>query len=232
MLHETSLRSLWQQNGQVQIMEKTVTRVEIQKKNKKRVSVYIDDHYAFALSVFAAARLSMGQTLTDEAIETLKREDRDERAYDAAVRFLGYRARSVKEMRVYLREKKYPKPCRERVIARLEEQAYLNEKEFARLWIENRRRLNPKGAWMLKQELLQKGVAEDLIDEALATYDEEAGASDALIPKLRQWKKLDEDALKKKIYTFLSQRGFSYDTTRDVTERVMAGEQLQDLWND
>lgn len=202
-------------------MEKTVTQLEIQKKNRKRVSVYLDDHYAFGLSVFAAARLSTGQVLSGDAIETLKREDQDERAYDAAVRFLGYRARSVKEMRIYLREKKYPKPCRERVVARLKDQTYLDDKEFTRLWIENRKRLNPKGTWMLKQELLQKGVSEDLVDEALSDYDEETYAARALIPKLRQWKKADFDTLKKKVYNFLSQRGFSYETTREITERVV-----------
>lgn len=205
-------------------MEKTVTQLEVQKKNKKRVSVYLDDHYAFGLSVFAAARLSMGQTLSEAAIEALKQEDQDERAYEAAIRFLGYRARSVKEMRVYLREKKYPKPCRDRVIARLNEQKYLNDEDFARLWVENRRRLNPKGAWMLKQELLQKGVAEDRIEQVLAPYDEQAGALEALAPKLRQWKTLDKDTLKKKIYSFLSQRGFSYETTGDIVDRVLTDE--------
>lgn len=201
-------------------MEKTVTQLEIQKKNKKRVSVYLDDHYAFGLSVFAAVRLSVGQVLSGETIEELKREDQDERAYEAAVRFLGYRARSIMEMRIYLREKKYPKPCRERVVARLKEQTYLNDEEFTRLWIENRKRLNPKGAFLLKQELLAKGVTEDLIDNALVPYDEEPAAAEALKAKLRQWKKADAVTLKKKIYNFLSQRGFSYDTTLAIVDRV------------
>lgn len=202
-------------------MTKTVTQLEVQQKNKKRVSVYLDDRYTFSLSIFSAARLSTGQTLSDQDIETLKQEDQDERAYEAAIRFLGYRARSVREMQQYLSQKQYPTTCRDSIISKLLDQRYLNDRDFARLWVEERRRLNPKGAWALRQELLQKGITDDLIDEALTDYDEEEAALTALTPKLRQWKKADDDTLKKKIYAFLSQRGFSYDTTLAMIEKAL-----------
>ncbi|MBU1172543.1 MAG: RecX family transcriptional regulator [Proteobacteria bacterium] len=211
-------------------MERTITQLEVQQKNKKRVSVYLDDRYAFSLSIFAAARLGSGQRLTEEAVETLEREDLEERAYEAAVRFLGYRARSVREMRQYLSQKRYPAPCRDKIITKLQGQNYLNDQEFSRLWIEDRRRLNPKGTWALKQELLQKGITDDMIDTALAHYDEEEAAWTALIPKLRQWENADPETLKKKIYGFLSQRGFSYDTTLAMVDRALSEkEQVNNL---
>ncbi|GAB6095413.1 RecX family transcriptional regulator [Desulfatiferula olefinivorans] len=202
-------------------MDHTITQLTVQKNNKHRVSVYLDDRYEFSLGILIAARLSTGGILTDEEVTAIKREDEEARAYDAAVRFLGRRARSVREMRQYLSRKEFPPECTDHVIQRLEDKRYLNDRDFARLWIEDRLRLNPKGAFALRQELRQKGIDEVLIDEALSGYDETRAAMSALEPKLRQWENADPDTLKKKIYAFLSQRGFSYDTTLAVVETVL-----------
>lgn len=194
-------------------MGRTITQLEVQKKNKKRVSVYLDDVYAFGLSIMIAARLFTGQVLSGDQIESLIEEDLDSRAYEAAVRFLGYRARSITEMSIYLAEKKFPESSRKKAVTRLVNAGYLNDREFARMWIDDRLRLNPKGTFMLRMELRQKGIDDGLIDEALVDYNEEEAARTALGPRLPKWQKLPEEALKKKIYSFLSQRGFSYETT-------------------
>jgi regulatory protein len=202
-------------------MDHTITQLTVQKNNKHRVSVYLDDRYAFSLGLLTAARLSTGGILSDEEVTALTREDEEARAYDAALRYLGHRARSVREMRQYLSRKEFPPACTDVIIGKLEDRRYLDDRDFARLWIEDRLRLNPKGSWALRQELRQKGIDEVLIDEALCGYDESRAAATALAPKLRQWGKADEDTLKKKIYAFLSQRGFSYETTLTAVETVL-----------
>lgn len=202
-------------------MDHTITQLTVQKNNKHRVSVYLDDRYAFSLGLLTAARLSTGGILSDEEVTALTREDEEARAYDAALRYLGHRARSVREMRQYLSRKEFPPACTDVIIGKLEDRRYLDDRDFARLWIEDRLRLNPKGRWALRQELRQKGIDEVLIDEALCGYDETRAAITALTPKLRQWGKADEDTLKKKIYAFLSQRGFSYETTLTAVETVL-----------
>jgi regulatory protein len=202
-------------------MDHTITQLTVQKNNKHRVSVYLDDRYAFSLGLLTAARLSTGGILSDEEVTAITREDEEARAYDAALRYLGHRARSVREMRQYLSRKEFPPACTDVIIGKLEDRRYLDDRDFARLWIEDRLRLNPKGSWALRQELRQKGIDEVLIDEALCGYDESRAAATALAPKLRQWGKADEDTLKKKIYAFLSQRGFSYETTLTAVETIL-----------
>ncbi len=194
----------------------------VQKKNKQRISVYLDDSYAFSLSPFIAARLVEGQEIDEDTVRRLTEEDELERAYNLALRYLGYRARSFAEMERYLKGKRFSPSCRTATLTRLMENRFLNDKDFTDMWVESRKRVNPKGSYALRQELLEKGVAEDLIDENLDGYDETNAAFDAVKKKLGLWQKLAPDDLRKKIYGFLSQRGFSYETTREITDRALS----------
>ena len=203
-------------------MGKTVTDLVVQKKNKRRISVYLDDNYAFSLSSHIAARLVEGQELDDQTIASITMEDELERAYNLALRYLGYRARSLAEMERYLKGKQFSEPCRKRTMERLISNRFLDDKDFAGMWVENRTRMNPKGAYALRQELLEKGIEEQLIDDNLENFDETEAAFHAVKKKLGQWQSLEQDELKKKIYAFLSLRGFSYETTREITERALS----------
>jgi regulatory protein len=203
-------------------MAQTITGLEIQKKNKKRVSVYLDDSYAFSVGLIAAAALFTGQELDERRIEELKETDEHERAYLDAIRFLGYRARSIAETKHYLKGRKFSSSTISLTVTRLSRENYLNDLDFSAQWIENRRRLNPKGGWALRQELKDKGVDDHVIDGLLSSYNENVAAFSAVEKKIDQWKSLDPDQVRQKIYTYLSQRGFSYETTLDVITKIIS----------
>ena len=86
-----------------------ITALKLQKKNKERVNVFLDDEFAFAVTLTVAATLRKDQHLDDEEIEHLKQGDQRNKAYDRALRFLGYRPRSVSEVIKYLADKKFLK---------------------------------------------------------------------------------------------------------------------------
>lgn len=197
-----------------------ITELLIQKKNKRRVNVFLDDQYAFALDIMKAASLSCGQKLSEEKINELKTEDEYTRALNSSLRFLGPRARSRKEMEVYLAGKEFPDETIQKVTDRLEDEKYLDDEAFARMWVESRTKFNPKGAWALRFELRQKGIDDTIITTVLFEYDDNQAAWDAVRKKLSLWKTLDTETFKKKIFTFLSNRGFSYETTTDIYNRI------------
>lgn len=201
-------------------MDTIVTKLEVQKKNKKRVNIYLDDDYAFSLSIIAAASLHKGQKLSFDKISELKEEDELSRAYNVSIRHLGPRARSIAEMKAHLSGKDFSSQTVSTIVDRLIREKYLNDTEFARQWIESRSRFNPKGTWVLKQELLQKGISDDIIEASLLEHDDTEAAWRSVRKKLDHWKTLDRNAFKKKIYTFLSNRGFSYETTLDIVSRI------------
>jgi regulatory protein len=197
-----------------------ITALKIQSRNKERVNVFLDDEYAFAVTVAAALTLKKGQYLTDNEIEQLKGQDEKDKAYGQAVRYLGLRARSRQELEQYLAEKGYPQPVVTATIEQLLDQEYLNDEAFARWWLENREQFRPRSQRALRYELRQKGIANEVIDTLLTDLDEEELAWAAVSPKLAQWQNFDEEKLKQKLLGFLSRRGFNYEITHRIFERA------------
>jgi len=72
-------------------MMHTITALTLQKRNRQRVSVFLDGEYSFGLARIVAAWLEVGQELSDEKIAQLRAEDEREVAYQRALRLIQYR---------------------------------------------------------------------------------------------------------------------------------------------
>ncbi len=143
-------------------------------------------------------------------------------AYDAAVRYLGPRPRSVLEVRRHLAKKRHDEKAIASAIERLREQGFMDDRAFARYWLEQRARFRPRGELGLMSELRAKGVDRAIVDEVLSESerDEVATARAALEPRLPRWRDLDGRDRKLKAQAFLRQRGFGYETIAEVTARL------------
>ncbi|MBZ0295378.1 MAG: RecX family transcriptional regulator [Anaerolineae bacterium] len=204
-----------------------VTALEIQKRNKERVNVYLDGEYAFSLDMMKAAMLHKGQQLTEAEITALRDEDDVIRAFDRAIRFLAYRPRSTEEVRRNLADKAVPETVIEAAIARLNQRGYLDDRAFAAFWIENRSQFKPLSPRALRYELRQKGVAAAVIDELLASVDAEDAAYRAAQARVNRLQGSSRDLFRQKLMRFLQGRGFSYDIMRDVAEQLIEELELE-----
>lgn len=209
-------------------MAGTITALEIQRRNKERVNVYLDGTFAFGIPLLEAAALRKGQHLTDEQIAALKARDGSEQAYERAVKFLAYRPRSRAEVQRNLTEKEVDPATIEEVLARLESQGYVDDLSFARYWISNRQQFQPKGARALRFELREKGIASAIIEEVLAEFDANDAAYQAASDKARRLKDLDKRTFKEKLGSYLMRRGFNYDTAREVIDRLISEFEVTD----
>jgi len=201
-------------------MTKTITALSVQKRNKERVGVFLDGEYAFSISLNAALALKRGQKLSQVDIERLQREEDGFRAYNNALRLLGYRPRSRLEIERHLRHKGYEAEAIDAAMARLVANRYVDDETFARSWLNHRERLRPRGVRGLSHELRQKGIEREIIDEVLTELDEEASAWAAIEGKIQRWRGLDQMAFRKKVTGFLSRRGFAYDTIRKTCQKA------------
>lgn len=125
-------------------------------------------------------------------------------------------------MEKYLKGKNFPPDAVTSAIQRLEAAGFLNDADFARLWVENRLRCKPKGVAALRAELRGKGISEEIIGSTLADMDERQAAWDAIFPKLRRWHTLDKEEFKKKAAGCLTRRGFHYGLCREIIEKAWA----------
>lgn len=110
------------------------------------------------------------------------------------------------------------------VIKDLEEKKFLDDKTFAKLWVGDRITLKPTGKSLLVKELKAKGVSEKIIDEVLEeykdAYDEYEIAKALALKRTERLKGLEEDKAVKRLFDFLSRRGFSHDTIWKVLKEI------------
>lgn len=213
-----------------------ITALVAQTKTRKplgeRVNVFLDEKFAFALDIRVVEKykLTRGEVVDAELRNQLLREDGDAKATQRALHFLGYRPRSEAEVRTRLLREEWPEDVVERVVNRLREAKYLNDEQFAELWVENRSLTKPRGSRTLQQELRQKGVERETIEAALP--DEEAELQNAIFAlqkllrsKERSWEKFEEKERREKAIAFLARRGFGYAVAKMAWDRVAEGEE-------
>lgn len=202
-------------------MTREITALTVQKRNKDRVNVYLNGQFAFGLAAIEAARLRIGQTLDDEQITRLRDRDDIERAYERALNYLSYRPRSKWEVERNLREKGVEDLVIDRVTRRLTSAGLLDDKEFARYWVDNRVRFNPRGLRGLRHELRQRGVSHSIIDETLATLDVEAAARRAAEVGARRYSQAAPRDFHRKLQAYLARRGFSYAVIKPLIQEKL-----------
>lgn len=201
-------------------MEQRITALKLQKRNHQRINVYLDGEFAFGLSRITAAWLEVGQELSDKKIKELQAADEIEIAYQRAINILNYRPRSEKEIRDKLLKHSTSNEVIEKVMERLRHNRLIDDEGFARQWVENRSEFRPRGKRALSAELRQKGINVDIINTVLQDIDEDELAYQAAVIQSRKYRRLDWEDFRRKMFAFLARRGFSYEVTRQVVEKV------------
>ncbi|HET7143234.1 MAG TPA: RecX family transcriptional regulator [Anaerolineales bacterium] len=199
---------------------KKITAISVQKKNPNQVNIFLDGEFAFGVARITAAWLKTGDELSDEKIATLLSQDSREWAYQQAMLFLSYRARSEKEIRQNLLKHEMPEEVIEETIERLRKAGLSNDTEFAQAWVENRSTFRPRSRRALAMELRQKGLDDKTVTSAISEVNEDALAYEAAQKRLGRLKGLEWNDFRKKLSEFLARRGFPYSVIAPIVTRI------------
>ena len=135
-----------------------------------------------------------------------------EKCRQYAFLLLKFRLRSESEMLQRLVKKGFTPEVAESTVAFLKERRFLDDRQFARAWI-NSRLKRPFGFRRIKQELNAKGISEDktrdLIEEIKNGYCEEDVVNNIAQQRFSKLKGIEPEKAKKRIYSYLLRRGFS-----------------------
>jgi len=198
-----------------------ITRLVQGKKNPNRVNLYLDDEFAFALSIDEVAKhgLKKGLDLSDDQIARLKDTDETDYVYAKLLNFLSYRPRTVKEVRDRLNKYEVRDETKQNtLIDKLISKGYLDDLAFARWFIESRNTHRPRSGRFLSAELKSKGISEEIIKSlAREVVDESVTIRHLLDKKLRTPHKLEINE-KQKIIGYLARQGFAWDKIREVVK--------------
>ncbi len=153
--------------------------------------------------------------------------DRDifDKFYNKALRFLSFRPRSEKEVRDNLKKAKVPDSTIQAISVKLKEKNFLNDEEFAKWWIEQRTAFKPRSLRLIKMELRQKGIAQDLIkkmiyESGITNKDDLESAEKLIEKRLSRYKNSSKEEKIQKLGRFLASKGFDYDVIKKVFSRM------------
>ncbi|MEX0748904.1 MAG: RecX family transcriptional regulator [Candidatus Saccharimonadales bacterium] len=199
-----------------------ITAIKQQQKRPDRYSIYVDGRFAFGLSENDILRLGLRreQEVTTVELAEFQVSATVGKAYERALSYLGIRPRSEKEVRDYLWRKEYEAAVINQVITKLQTLELLNDTQFAREWISWRQSGRPRSRRKLQQELVQKGVAREVIEAVLADIDDETELAQLKELILRHAHRYDTQ---EKLMAYLARQGYGYGVIKQALQEHEEG---------
>lgn len=146
-----------------------------------------------------------------------------QKAKNYAFLLLKYRLRSEEEIYRRLKKKKFDEEIIKETIAYLKDRGFLNDRIFARTWIESRLS-KPLGLTRIKQELKSKGIDVEIINEQFKAIKNNYAEEDIVLKiakeRIKRFKEIDRRKAKRRVFAYLLRRGFSADVVIDAINRL------------
>lgn len=209
-----------------------ITKIEIQKRNKERVNLFLDGEYAFSLSIELVYKegINRNDEIDSERLKILAEHESQIRCKNSALRIIEKSCKTEKEVRDKLILKGYEDNCINKSIEFLKEYNFIDDIKYTKAFIHNK--LNSEGSQKIKYKLIQKGISKEIIDQELSDLNKENEKNTALNlakKKFDMIKKKENDDFKisGKLYRYLISKGYQYDVTSEVVKEIMSFDDFQ-----
>lgn len=152
---------------------------------------------------------------------------------NAALRMLGRKMLTCRELCHRLLEKGYDREIAEKVVEQFLSVGYLDDRRYAELYLADSVNLGAKGIYRIRQELLRKGVSGSVIDEVVETAD--VSTKDSLKQYIEERQLMQGVHSRKdleKLTARLVRRGYSLSEIRECLEKMeFTIEEEDEPWN-
>lgn len=175
--------------------------------------------------VFEKYKISIGDSFSDDEIRNMVYYSDFERAKNRALSYISSRFKTKREVYLKLSDLDFSDEIISDVILYLEEEKYLDDYLYSKLFIEDKINLNCYGKNKIRTLLLNKGISSKILNELLLDIDDDKEYVNALnmgIKKLRVLQSEDDKVRKKtKLINYLAYRGFSFDVINRVVRELL-----------
>jgi regulatory protein len=169
--------------------------------------------------------LRQGMELSRGQLQKITRAEEKSRAKNFALDFIGYRARSIWEVTQRLKKRGHSQRIIEQVLEDLRQSGLVDDIQFAARWAKGRLATKPQGERLLRHELKQKGVSDEIVEKTVAEtfgqVSQRTLAAQLLRARRQRYSALDQVKAKRRMADFLLRRGFSRDIAWEVVDQVM-----------
>ena len=196
-------------------------------KKRNDVEIFLEDGSKISLDyhVVVDSGIRKNDVLSEDKIKYLINRSELNKIKNQAFRFLSLRNHSSHELKLKLVKKNYPRELIDDAINQLREKDFINDREFAKQFIEEKINKKKSGFYKIKSELNKKGIERELIEELLSSLDSEISLDNAFKLAKKKYaqliqKKIDNKKLNQKIFSFLASKGFETDIILSVLNKL------------
>jgi regulatory protein len=218
-----------------------VTKIERQKKDPDRYSIYLDGAFAIGVrsAVLLRAGLRKGDDVSHEMLESLRGDEDVGAARAAALRHAGRKRRTEHEVREKLASLEFSPTVIDAVVGSLRDSGVLDDRAYVRAYIHDTQMRRPAGPRMIAFRLRGKGVPPDLlrdeIEAALGPAEETPLArrlarryAEKLVNRTAAGKTFLPGEREAIIRRYLAGRGFGRDAVEAAVRAVAGGARTED----
>lgn len=198
-----------------------MVQISFEKQKKgNRYNLYVDGEFYSGIELDTIVKYSFkeNQEIEKEKLDEYLLESESFYAFNKGLKYLSKSMKTESEIKDYLKTKNFKPDVINLAIKKLYEYNYINDELYVKNYVEFYK--TKYGKLKLKQNLLNKKIDEELIDEYLS-YDEEDNLDIVynLIEKQLKNKDLD-DKLKQKIIRNLLSKGYNFDIIKKAFKKV------------
>lgn len=137
-------------------------------------------------------------------------------ALNYALKLLSYRGRSERELINRLSIKGYTDEDIRKSLEELKDMGLIDDRKTALDFKNYAKETKKLGSMGIRNFLLSRGISVDVIEEICNDNDEEEDAYKLIQKRIRN---LEDEKAKKRIYSLLQRRGYSFETISKVLKR-------------
>ena len=149
-----------------------ITKLEIQKKDKNRVNLYVDDVFYCGLDLDTTVKFGLKKgEISDERLKEIVFEAQKTDGFNKAVKYLGTSLKTKKQLKDYLTKKEFSIDICDYVIEKMIEYRYLDDEHYVESYYKTYK--NKYGNTKMKFNLISKGVSKKIVEDFFDNLEDE-----------------------------------------------------------
>lgn len=216
-----------------------ITKIQVQKNNKERYNIYIDkglgEEYGFSVDGHTLVKYNLRKGMEVDAFElsTILFDEEVRKAYLQAISYLSYQMRTKYEVEEQLRKKEIGQAIINEVIAKLTEEAYINDNEYALAYVRTQSNVSLKGPQRITRELQEKGISSSIIINSLHEYTKDKQITNAIMlcdKKKKTYRNVSALQTRQKLEEMLLRKGYTRDVVSICLEELEEESETDAEW--
>ena len=188
--------------------------LKYEKEKKNNYNIYLDNGEVITLNenVITENELLLKKEIDNRLYSKLNIDNKIYELYESAIKYIGIRLRSIKEIKEYLIKKENDVEIINRVCNKLLESNYLDDERFTKAYIKDKLNFTTMGDYKIRKELERFGIDSTIIEDNISNIDNsllETKMKKIIEKDIRTNKKYSGVNLKNKIYNHLLSQGYS-----------------------